>query len=423
MSKKIFYGWWIVLATNVICMLGFGTWLYSFGVFFKPMMSEFGWTRAMTSVAASLRSTQGGIAGPIVGWAVDKWGSRRIILFGGIVSGLSFVLMPLINSLWMFYFLYGILLSIGMSFMLYLPAFTVIAKWFSRGLSRAMAVLAVGAGLGGLIFAPASAFLIKYMGWRFAFLVIGILVWAIVIPLSFVIRETPQEMGLLPDGDSPEKPGDQETESGAGGEASPNLGYTLKQALNSSVFWLLSGAFFCQSLTHSVVFVHSVPHLTDIGISMEKAAFSIGLLTLVSVAGRLGFGYLGDFMDKRLLFAGSYILMGLGVFVLEYAETMPLVYLYIALFGVGFGGTVPLSPALQADYFGRKAFGKIQGAISPLVMIAGTTGPVMAGYLFDRTGAYHLSFFIASTIPFLAAFMAVLIPPLKIFRERNRLGR
>ena len=418
MSKKIFYGWRIVLATNVICMLGFGTWLYSFGVFFKPMMAEFGWTRAMTSIAASLRSTQGGIAGPIVGWAVDKWGSRRIILFGGILSGLSFSLMPLVNSIWRFYFFYGILLSIGMSFMLYLPAFTVIAKWFSRELSRAMAVLAVGAGLGGLIFAPFSAFLIKYGGWRFAFLVIGILVWVVVIPLSFVVRETPQDMGLQPDGGSPKNPGEREPKPGTGESVSPDQGYTLKQALNSRVFWLLSGAFFCQSLTHSVVFVHSVPHLTDIGISLEKAAFSIGLLTIVSVVGRLSFGYLGDFMDKRFLFAGSYILMGLGVFVLEYAETMPMVYLFIALFGVGFGGTVPLSPALQADYFGRKAFGKIQGSISPLVMIAGTTGPFMAGYLFDRTGAYHLSFFIASVIPFLAAFMSVLIPPLKTFREQ-----
>jgi MFS family permease len=226
-------------------------------------------------------------------------------------------------------------------------------------------------------------------------------------------------MELRPDGDPPGKNGAPEDGREQEGESSPYPEYTLKQALSSSVFWLLSGAFFCQSLTHSVVFVHSVPHLTDIGISMEKAAFSIGLLTLVSVAGRLGFGYMGDFVDKRFLFAVSYILMGTGVFVLEYAQTMPLVYLYIALFGVGFGGTVPLSPSLQAEYFGRKAFGKIQGATTPLVMIAGTTGPLMAGYLFDKTGAYHVSFFIASVIPFLAALMAVCITPLKIFRGKR----
>ena len=134
MKQKIFYGWWIVLATNLICLLGFGTWLYSFGVFFKPMMNEFGWTRAMTSGAASLRSIEGGVAGPVVGWAVDKYGSRRVIMFGGFVSGLGFAMMPFVNSLVGFYLAYGIVVSIGMSAMLYLPAFTVIAKWFTRKL-------------------------------------------------------------------------------------------------------------------------------------------------------------------------------------------------------------------------------------------------------------------------------------------------
>src|SRR4030042_6863844 len=116
-KKKIFYGWWIVLATNIICMLGFGTWLYSFGVFFKPMMMEFGWTRALTSGAASLRSIEGGVAGPIVGWVVDKYGARIVILVGGIISGFGFAMMYFVNSLFGFYLFYGIILSIGMSAM------------------------------------------------------------------------------------------------------------------------------------------------------------------------------------------------------------------------------------------------------------------------------------------------------------------
>ncbi|MBW2091170.1 MAG: MFS transporter, partial [Deltaproteobacteria bacterium] len=293
MTKKVFYGWWIVLATNIICMLGFGTWLYSFGVFFKPMMTEFGWSRAMTAGAASLRSVEGGVAGPIVGWAVDKYGSRIIIILGAIISGLGFVLMPLVNSLLTFYLLYGILLSIGMSAMLYIPAFTVIAKWFRRKLTRANAVLAVGAGLGGLICAPTVAVLITHFGWRFAFLAIGILIWVVVIPLAFVVRESPEEMGLRPDGDPPVP----ETSAVDSPESEPATvssiafqpDFTIKQAMASSAFWLMSLAFFFQSMAHSVVFVHSVPALTDAGISMEKAAFAIGLLTLVSVAGRLSF--------------------------------------------------------------------------------------------------------------------------------------
>jgi MFS family permease len=156
-------------------------------------------------------------------------------------------------------------------------------------------------------------------------------------------------------------------------------------------------------MVHSVIFVHAVPALNDAGISMEKAAFSIGLLSFVSVAGRLSFGYLGDFMDKRYLFMVSYTLMGVGALILLNARTMPVVYVFIALFGVGFGGNVPLMPAIRAEYFGRAAFGKIQGFMSPVTMIAGAIGPILAGYFFDKTGSYQISFLFAGLLPFAAA--------------------
>jgi MFS family permease len=417
MRKKVFYGWWIVLSTNIICMLGFGTWLYSFGVFFKPMMVEFGWSRAMTSGAASLRSIEGGVAGPVVGWAVDKYGAQKVIIVGALISGFSFALMPLIKSLLGFYLLYGILLSIGMSAMLYIPAFTVIAKWFRRRLSRALAVLAVGAGVGGLICAPTAAYMIKHFGWRSAFLAMGITIWVVVVPLALVVKETPEEMGLRPDGDPAEdEPSEGNSESSPQRESPEALSvpdYTLSQALASSPFWLLSFAFFCQSMVHSVIFVHAVPALNDAGISMEKAAFSIGLLSFVSVAGRLSFGYLGDFTDKRYLFMVSYTLMGLGALILLNARTMPVVYLFIALFGVGFGGNVPLMPAIRAEYFGRAAFGKIQGFMSPVTMIAGAIGPILAGYFFDKTGSYQISFLFVGLLPFAAAVAVFFARPTK----------
>ncbi|MDB4433468.1 MFS transporter [bacterium] len=407
MKRKIFYGWWIVLATNIICMLGYGTWLYSFGVFFKPMSAEFGWTRAMTAGAYSLRSIEGGIASPIVGWAVDKYGSRIVIVVGAIVSGLSFTMMPLVNSLLGFYLVYGIALSAGMSAMLYLPAWTVIAKWFRRRLSMAMALLAVGAGFGGLICAPASAFLIGHFGWRSAFVILGVVIWVVAIPLAFVVRNSPEEMGLLPDGDAPpdEKPQQLDAASDSKQEDSEPLAqvdYTLKQALRSSPFWMLALAFFFFGMAHSTVTVHTVPALTDAGIPMEKAAFSIGLLTLVSIIGRLSFGYLGDHINKRYLFMVAYTFTGMGLLVLMDARTMGMVYLFIFLFGVGFGGTVPLMPAIRAEYFGRAALGKIQGFMNPVMMFAGAVGPIFAGHVFDTTGSYRLSFMVTGLLTFCA---------------------
>lgn len=418
MRKKIFYGWWIVLATNLICMIGYGTWLYSFGVFFKPMSAEFGWTRAMTAGAYSLRSIEGGIASPIVGWAVDKYGSRGVIIVGALVSGGAFTLMPLVNSLLGFYLVYGILLSAGMSAMLYLPAWTVIAKWFKRRLSLAMALLAVGAGFGGLICAPASAFLIERFGWRSAFVVLGVVIWIVVLPLSLVVRNSPAEMGLAPDGDPlpEEKPRENDSPSEPEGSASdPSTPgeYTLKQALRSSVFWIMALAFFFFGMAHSTVTVHTVPALTDAGIPVGKAAFSIGLLTLVSVIGRLSFGYLGDHVTKRYLFMVAYSLTGLGLLVLMNAKTMGMVYLFIFLFGVGFGGTIPLMPAIRAEYFGLAALGKIQGFMNPVMMFAGAVGPIFAGLVFDATGSYRISFLVTGLLTFGAVIAMFFARPAK----------
>jgi len=309
MKKKVFYGWWVVGATNIICLLGYGTWLYSFGVFFKPMMNEFGWTRAMTAGAYSLRGIEGSFVAPIVGWAVDKYGPRIVIFCGGVISGLGFMLMYAVNSLLSFYLIYGVLLSLGMTAMLYLPAFAALANWFKRKLSRALSILAVGAGIGGFVCAPASTMLLTSLGWRLAFVVIGIAIWVVVLPLSLVVRHRPEDMGLRPDGDDPDEvyQGKNESASITPAPDSSDKDWTLKQALLSRTFWILSLAFLFSNIAHSIVIVHSIPALTDVGISAEKAAFSLGLLTLMSIIGRLSFGGLGDHLDKRYLFIISYI--------------------------------------------------------------------------------------------------------------------
>jgi MFS family permease len=410
-KEKIFHGWWIVLATSIICGLGFGTWLYSFGVFFKPMMAEFGWTRAMTAGAYSLRSIQGGIASPILGWVIDKYGGRVVMFGGAIVSGLGFVLMYFVNSLWSFYLINGVILSVGMGAMLYMPAFTVITKWFSRRLSLALSLMSVGAGLGGLVCAPASAELITWFGWRIAFVVTGLVTWAVVLPLILVIRNSPEETGLTIDGEKL-VPDQQPAVLPEGSCELPDqpADFTLRQAFYSAPFWLLVGGFFFQGMAHSVVIVHAVPALTDAGIPLSMAAFSLGLVTAVSIVGRLLFGYLGDRVEKRYLFMICYAMVSVGTLVLMVAHTMPMIYLFIALFGIGFGGTIPLDPAIRAEYFGRAAFAKIQGIMSPLIMLSSAVGPILAGYLFDFSGSYRSSFLFTALVAFLSVGCAFFLP-------------
>ncbi len=406
MRRKIFYGWWIVAATNLICLLGYGTWLYCFGVFFKPMMNEFGWTRAMTAAAYSFRGIQGGVAGPAVGWAVDKYGPRIVVFCGGVVAGLGFVLMYTINSLLAFYLVYGALLSIGMSAMLYIPAMTVIANWFIRMRSRALSLLAVGAGVGGFVCAPAAAALIGRYGWRVSFVIIGITVWVVVLPLSLVLRKKPEDMNLRMDGDP--SAGDYDE----GNVPVPNepvpapsleRNWTLREALTSRTYWILAFAFFLAAMTHATVTVHAVPAFTDAGISAERAAVSLGLATLLSIIGRLSFGWLGDFVDKRYLFMVTYSLEAAGVLALVNIHGTISLYLFAALFGIGFGGTIPLNPAIRGEYFGRAAFGKIQGSMAPITMMGSVLGPPLVGYLFDIQKTYTTGFMTIALLQLVAA--------------------
>ena len=181
-----------------------------------------------------------------------------------------------------------------------------------------------------------------------------------------------------------------------------NYNFTLSQAVRSSSFWMLSLAFFFFGMAHSTVTVHTVPALTDAGIPAQQAALSIGLLTLVSIIGRLSFGYLGDHITKRYLFMIAYALTGMGLLVLMNAKTMGTVYWFIFLFGVGFGGTVPLMPAIRAEYFGVAALGKIQGFMNPVMMFAGAAGPIFAGYVFDTSGSYRVSFMVTGLLTFCA---------------------
>ena len=415
-KAKIFYGWWIVLATNIICMLGFGTWLYAFGTFFEPMTVEFGWSRAQTSGAASFRSVEGGIAGPIVGWLVDKFGARNVIRGGAIISGLGFMAMATVNSLLGFYLIYGILISIGMSAMLYIPAFVVIARWFSRRLTFAVAMLAMGAGIGGFICTPLVAILISNFGWRAAFLFLGIIIWIVVLPLSFVVHNNPEDIGLSRDNEPVEEPVAESVPTRLGNRADrlevlvqPDC--TLKGAFRTHTFWILAATFFFQSMAHNVIFVHGVISLTDKGIGYEKAAFVIGLLTLVSLIGRIVLGFLGDFMDKRYLISLAYVMLGAGVLVLANSNSMLEVYIFIALFGIGFGATVPLMAAMRAEYFGRAYLGRIQGFMSPIVMLAGAIGPVTAGYLFDTTGSYQIAFTVVGLLPFVGGVIILFSRP------------
>ena len=225
MLSRIFYGWWVVLATSVIHLWGAGTFYYSFTAFFNPIVEEFGWSYAATSFAASIRSVEAGIASPLVGFASDRFGARRLLLMGSVLTGLGFILLSQIHTLWSFYLLF-VFLSIGSSLLFPVPGWTAVANWVEKKRGTALVILSGAIGLGGGMIYLANM-LINLYGWRMTLVYTGIGAWVIGIPLSLVVRHRPEPYGLVPDGEEPVK---YDQDSGQERMKGTEEGFTLGEA-------------------------------------------------------------------------------------------------------------------------------------------------------------------------------------------------
>lgn len=404
MVRRVFYGWWVVLATSLIHFWGAGTFFYSFTAFFNPLVEEFGWSYSATSVAASIRSIEGGIASPLVGLAADRFGARRLLLFGSVVSGLGFVLFSRIDSLWSFYAVF-LFLSIGTSFLFPVPGWTAVAGWFVRKRGTALGVLSAAIGLGGGLIYAVNA-LIAIYGWRTALVIIGIGMWAIGIPCSLVVRHRPEPYGLAPDGEKLSK-SDQEQDGGAGGTAPVfDESFSLRRAMRTQAYWGIAMAVTVSAASVHAVVVHVMPHLISVDFSREKASLAAALIVFVSIAGRFGMGWFSNHVDSRKLLAFSFVLQATGLILLAGANNVWWVVAFVATLGPGYGGVITLRLTLQAQYFGREAFGAIQGSFMAIMMVGTISSPLLTGMCFDHFGHYRLAWLVMAgfhlaVIPFL----------------------
>ncbi len=399
--KGIFYGWWIVLATSLIHFWGAGIFTYSFTAFFNPLVREFHWSYAATSFATSFRSLESGIASPIVGFLTDKFGARRLIFIGAVIVGIGFILLSRINSLLSFYAAF-IFLSAGTSMMYPLPGWTVVVHWFSRKRSTAIGILMASIGASGVLIPLVSRLIAQY-GWRATLVIAGIGIWVIGIPLSLVVRHRPEQYGYLPDGE--EKPMT-ETEAQMKQEHShvdgEDTGFSVRQVVKMRSFWILTLVATASSAATNAMHVHVMPSLISVQIPRDVAATIAASMVVSSIAGRLGFGWLGDRIDKKYLLASALLLQTLGLIVFAYTRSLAYAIAFLALFGPGFGGVITLRVTIQGEYFGRKAFGSIQGLMQGVHMVGTMLSPVFAGWIYDVQGSYQLAWLILAIVVFLS---------------------
>lgn len=394
----VFFGWWVVFASAAVLFFTGGTFFYGFGALFNPIVNEFGWSRAAVSLAFSLRTEVGGIAAPVVGFLVDRLGARRLMVFGVATVALGFFLLSRVQDLWAFY---GsiIVIAIGMSAAAGPVSMVAVAHWFKRYRGRAFALMAMGSGTSGIM-VVVLAWLISTFDWRTALIIIAGIQIAVCIPLALSIRNKPADLGLLPDG---EDPGDAPQEGEQVSRRYDTEGLTVRQALRSAAFWRIAGALGLGNAGAVAIIVHTIPFLTSsVGLSEGLAAASVTAMILLSLGGRFGFGFVADQVDKRFVMAGAYALLSLGVLLFATVYESWQVLIVLPLFGFGWGGIIPTRPALQAEVFGMRAFGAIQGLVFTIATLGALVGPVFAGFMYDQTESYRLSFVILASVGFLA---------------------
>ena len=399
MFRKIFYGWWIVLACFLIGLYVGGTILYGFTAFFEPIRREFGWTYTQISLAASLRGLEMGIFAPFVGFLADRFGSRKLILLGTITVGFGLILLSLTQSLAMFYGSF-LIIAFRAGGCAVVVTMTVVANWFHRKVGIALGVMMSGVGASGLML-PFIVRLIDASGWRTTFVILGLGMWILGIPLSFVIRDRPEQYGYLPDG---EETGNRLPEIEI---RNKGLEIGLRQALRMRSLWYLSSIELIRMMTVMAVITHVMPYLSSLGIPRSTGGLIAGAIPLFSIIGRFGFGWLGDVIDKRHMLAFSFFLTSLGLLAFRYIQSAWVACVFLLLFSPGYGGGMVLRGAIVREYFGRDSFGKILGITMGWAAAGGMIGPTVAGWVFDTLGNYHLIWLIFCGLAGLTILLAL----------------
>ena len=414
-GRSVFYGWWVVWVGFIINAFGVGTFFYGFSTFFNPLMVEFGWSRTLLSGVFSLSRLEGGIEGPIAGWLTDRFGARKMLFAGVTVTGIGFILLYLVDSPLSLYIIFGIV-AMGFNIGYVHATGAAVAKWFIRKRSRALSFLITGNGVGGAVFVPVIAWLIVQYGWRLAAVIIGAATLVIPLPLSLLIRSTPEDMGLRPDGEPRKSTGLASDAEQGFGKAPPDdedpedISFTVREAMRTRAFWVYAASMTLRACILSSIVVHQIPHLMDIGIPYQTASNVLGLMVLMSIPGRFVFGWLGDRFDKQKLLFLLCILQGVGIFIFINASTLTLLYLFVVVYGLGYGGVIPLTFALRADLFGRKNYATIAGITMSLTVVGTVSAPLLAGYLYDVTQSYSLAFYSFIVLILLSGVCFLMIP-------------
>lgn len=396
-EPRFSYGYVIVVVSFLAMMVVFGTY-FTFGVFLKPLLADFGWTTVMISGAFSLSMLVFGLLAIGTGGLNDKFGPRIMLSLSGALLALGFLLMSQISALWHLYLLYGLIIGTAVSCM-WIPINSTIARWFVDRRSLMTGIVSTGTGFGGLIVPLlATQFILGY-NWRVSFIVLGSIVLVIVTLAAQFMKRDP---GSEHKASYTKNPQEQET-----------MEHSLREAARSKNFWLALGMEFCVGFCAVIILVHIVPHAIELGYSATSAASILATINGCSIGGRVLLGSAGDKIGSRMIFIIGFTIQATALFYLTMTSELWNLYLFAVVFGFASGGIVASESPLAASLFGLSSHGMIFGAFTLLGTFGASLSPFLAGYLFDINGNYNLAFLTAGAVGILGIIFSWSVRPLE----------
>jgi MFS family permease len=381
-----------VAAGAVLNALAGGSYWTGFSVYFLPVTRDFGLSRAATSLVHGLGRLEGGFEGPVAGYLVDRLGPRTMVAFGGIMGGLGFILLGLTHNFTMFLIVYVGVLSVGMNAGFNHGISAAVNQWFVRRRGLAMSIAYMGQSIGGAAITPVVAIVVLSAGWRPAAIISGVIMVAVVVPLTFVIRRSPESMGLLPDGDRVPPAAGMRVLAGGPSRFSRHIttvDFTAKEAFRTRAFWLLTLAMGLRIAATSGTVVHMVPLVVWKGQTEATGAFVVAFVALTSIPLRVMLGWIGDKWAKQKM-VGITMLLGaasLMILLLPGGGLWRLL-IFAALFAFA-EGVIGMSWSLVGDFFGRRSFATLRGVANAAGSFLSAGTPVFLGWIYDTTGSYH----------------------------------
>ena len=399
-NPKFFYGYIIVAAGFIIHMVMLGI-FFTYGIFFEPVSTAFGWSRAMISGAHAVCEVVLGVLAIATGRFTDRFGPRIVMVACACFLGMGYLLMSQINAGWQLYLFFGGIVGIGMGGCL-VPLTSTIARWFVRRRGMMTGIVLAGSSVGSMIIPPVARWLISSYGWRTSYIIMGIIALVFIIAAAQFLRRDPSQMELLTDG---------ETELKAESLDSQVGGFSISQTIHTRQFWMIFIILICNAFCSFTVMIHIVLHATGLGISTASAANILVIIGGVSLVGTVMVGSIADRVGYKIAYTICFIANSVAFLGLIVAEEAWILYPFAVIFGLGYGGARAVMSPLVAQLFGLGSLGTILGGLHFSATIGAAMGPLLAGRIFDITNSYQPAWLICCALMVVCAIITLLLKP------------